>query len=69
MHKKFYSIRWLKTLNIFPFSRIKKNANYAEIGRVGKLETDFQQCPCSYIFWKFQNIVVKHQPLKIRKEK
>ena len=37
------------------------NANYAEIRRVGNLEADFQQVPFVKFFWKFHNIVVKHQ--------
>ena len=34
-------------------------ANYAEIGRVDKLEADFQQVPLN--FWNFHNIVMKHE--------
>ena len=36
---------------------MKKNANYAEICRVGNLMVDFQQVQ---FFLKFHNIVVKH---------
>ena len=31
---------------------------YAEIGRVGKWEADFQQIPCVQIVWNFHVIVV-----------
>ena len=44
-------------------------ANYAEIGRLGKLEADFQQIPFVKIFWNFHSIVVKYHKLKISKGK
>ena len=34
-------------------------ANYAEIGRVGKLEAGFQQVPFVQIFWNF-HCIKKH---------
>ena len=37
------------------------NANYAEIYRVGKLETEFPQVPPVQFFSNFQYIIVKHQ--------
>ena len=37
------------------------NANYAEICRVGNLETDFKQIILVQVFWNFHNIVVKRQ--------
>ena len=40
-------------------------ANYAEIGRVGKLEADFQQVSIVQIFWNVNNIVIKHQSKNI----
>ena len=36
------------------------NANYAEICRVGKLETEFPQVPPVQFFSNFQYIIVKH---------
>ena len=39
---------------------VKMAAYYAEMGRVGKL-AGFQQVPFVQIFWKFHNIVLKHQ--------
>ena len=57
MHKKFYSSLVFKKSNIFTFfhskkdfSIVKKNANYAEICRVGTLEADFQQVPLVQFF-------------------
>ena len=63
MHKKIYSSHsFLKTNPLVSlFTKVKMNANYAEICRVGKLEADFQQVPLIQFFWKFHNIVVKHQ--------
>ena len=43
-------------------------ANYAEIGRVGKLKADFQQVLVVKIFRTFYNIVMKHKSVKISKE-
>ena len=46
------------------------NANYAEICRVGNLESDFQQVPpVHFFFWKFHSVVVKHQLFNSSKEK
>ena len=45
------------------------NANYAEIYRVGNLETKFQQVPLVQFFWIYYNIVVKHQQFQFTKEK
>ena len=44
-------------------------ANYAEIGRVGKLEADFQQISVVESLRNFYNIVVKNEQLNISKEK
>ena len=44
--KNFYSSHWFLKNQIFSlFHIVKMNANYAEIYRVGNLETDFQQVP------------------------
>ena len=40
---------------------------YTKIGGVGNLEVGFQQGPFVQFFWKFHNIVVKHQELRIGK--
>ena len=51
MHKNFYSSHWFIKNQIFSlFPIIKTNANYAEIYRVGNLETDFQQVPLVQLF-------------------
>ena len=73
MHKKFYSRHcFLKKNQLFSlFPIVKMNANYADICRVGKLETDFQQILLVHFFLKFShnNVVVTHQLLKFSKEK
>ena len=47
--------------NLFTFNPVvEKAANYAEIGRAGKLEVDYQQVLLVKIFWNFHNIVMKH---------
>ena len=43
------------------FLIVKMAANYVEAGRVGKLETDFQQVSFVQSFLNFHNNVVKHQ--------
>ena len=45
------------------------NANYAEICRVNNMKADFQQVTLGHFFWKFHNIVAKHQQFKICKNK
>ena len=57
-----------KKSNILIFPIVKMAANYAEIGRVCKLETDFQQVQRVQMFWNFDCIVMKHQSFKISKE-
>ena len=55
MHKTFSSSHWFLKKNqiyiIFPI--VILNANYAEIGRVGNLEADFQQVTLVHFFLKF----------------
>ena len=43
--------------------------SYAEIGSVDNVEASFQQVSFVHFFLNFHNIVVKHQQLKISKEK
>ena len=42
------------------FPIVQMAANYAEIGRVGKLKVGFLQVLLVQIFWNFHNIVMKH---------
>ena len=49
----------IKYFHFFPI--VKMTANYAEICRVGNLESDFQQVLLVQFFWNFHNIVVKYQ--------
>ena len=43
-------------------------ANYAEIGRVGKLKADFHQVLLIKIFRTFYNIVMKRKSVKFSKK-
>ena len=36
--------------------KVRINANYVEICKVGSLEADFQQVPLVQFFWNFYNI-------------
>ena len=40
--KNFILVTGFKKLNFLIFPIVKMAANYAEIGRIGKLEADFQ---------------------------
>ena len=51
-------------MKYFYFLIVKMAANYAKIGRVGRLQAGFEQVPVQTL-WNFHNIVVKHQKLKI----
>ena len=62
MRKKFYSSQWFLKNPIFSlFPIVKMNENSADICRAGNFEADFQQVSLVQFFWKFHNIVVKHQ--------
>ena len=51
MHKKFYSCHWFLKNQIFSlFPIVKLNANYAEICRVGNVESDYQQVPLVHFY-------------------
>ena len=53
--------------SLFPI--VKMATNYVQISKVDSLEAGFQNVPFVYVFCYFHNIVVKHQQLKISKEK
>ena len=71
MHYKSYSSFWFLKIQIVSlFSIVNRNANYAEICRVGNLEADFQQVPLVQFFWNFHSVAVKPQKnLKKKKKK
>ena len=51
MHEKVYSSHYFLKNQIFSlFPIVEKNANYAEICRVGNLEASFQQVPLVHFF-------------------
>ena len=74
MHKKFYSSPYFLKNQIFSlFPIVKMNANYAEICRIGNLETDFQRPACSF-FLKFsqycsETLIIQIQQRKQKKKK
>ena len=50
LKKSFILFICLTNSNIFIFLVVKRAANYAENGMVGKLEVDFQRVPLVQIF-------------------
>ena len=58
-----------KKSNIFTFSIVKMNANYAEICRVGNLEADFQQVLLVPFFLKFSQYCCETSIIQIQQRK
>ena len=51
MHERVYSSNYFLKNQIFSlFPIVKTNANYAEICRIGNLESNFQQVPLVHFF-------------------